>query len=83
MKKRLYKSNDDKQLDGVCAGLGKYFDIDPTIIRLIWAVITLCGGAGIVAYIICAIIIPREPDAPFTEYADYTNIDIDDERGVR
>jgi len=62
MQKKLYKSADDRKLDGVCAGIAKYFDIDPTVIRLAWVIFCLCGGSGILAYIICAFIIPREPD---------------------
>ena len=61
MNKRLYKSNTDKKIDGVCAGIAEYFDIDPTLVRLGCAVVTLCGGAGILLYIIAAIIIPRNP----------------------
>lgn len=61
MEKRLYKSNTDKKLDGVCAGIANYFNIDPTLIRLAWVIFTLAGGSGIIAYIIAAIVIPREP----------------------
>ena len=61
MEKKLHKSNTNKTLDGVCAGIGEYFGIDPTVIRLAWVVFSLLGGSGILAYIICAIIIPRKP----------------------
>lgn len=61
MNKKLYKSRDDKKLDGVCAGIGEYFDIDPTLVRLAWVVVTLFGGAGLLLYIIAAIVIPRKP----------------------
>ena len=60
MEKKLYKSH-DKMLDGVCAGIGEYFNIDPTLVRLAWALFCLLGGSGILAYIIAAIIIPRRP----------------------
>ena len=60
MEKRLYKSNTDKKLDGVCAGTANYFNIDPTLIRLAWVIFTLAGGCGLIAYIIAAIIMPRE-----------------------
>ena len=60
MGKRLYKSNTDKKLDGVCAGIANYFNIDPTLIRLAWVIFTLAGGCGLIAYIIAAIIMPRE-----------------------
>ena len=59
--KRLYKSN-DKKLDGVCAGIAEYFDMDPTLIRLLWVLGTIFVGAGILAYIIAAIVMPRKPE---------------------
>lgn len=62
MKKRLYKSNTDKKLDGVCAGIAEYFEIDPTVIRLAWVLFTCLGGSGIVAYIICMIVFPEKPE---------------------
>ncbi len=62
MKKKLYKSNSDQKLDGVCAGIAEYFDVDPTVIRLAWVLFSLCGGSGVLAYIICAIVIPRKPN---------------------
>lgn len=56
--KKLYRSETDKMLCGVCGGIAEYFDVDPTIIRLLWAVLA-CTGSGILAYIIAAVIIPR------------------------
>ena len=56
--KRLYRSDTNKMLCGVCGGIGEYFNIDPTLIRLLWAVLA-CSGPGILAYIIAAGIIPR------------------------
>lgn len=61
MEKKLYKSNQNKMLDGVCGGIAEYFGIAPTVVRLIWALFSLMGGCGILAYIIAAIIIPRNP----------------------
>ena len=52
MKKRLYKSSTDKKVCGVCGGIANYFDVDPTVIRLIWVIFTLVGGSGLIAYII-------------------------------
>ena len=49
-------------LDGVCGGIGEYINIDPTIVRLGWVVFCVLGGSGIIAYIIAAIIIPRNPE---------------------
>ena len=56
--KKLYKSSVNRMLCGVCGGIAGYFNIDPTLVRLVWVIITLMGGAGILAYIIAAIIIP-------------------------
>lgn len=60
MKKRLCKSSTDKKVCGVCGGIANYFDVDPTVIRLIWVIFTLVGGSGLIAYIIAAIIMPDE-----------------------
>ena len=58
--KRIYRSRQDRMVCGVCGGIAEYFDIDPTLVRLVWVIITLMGGAGILAYIIAAIIMPEE-----------------------
>ena len=70
--KKLYKDKKHAMLSGVCAGVAKYFDMDPTIIRLIWVFVTLVGGSGLVAYVVCAIVMPDEPDG-VTE-VDYTEV---------
>ena len=62
MKKRLYKSKNDKKLCGVCAGVAEYFDIDPTLIRLAWVAFTVLGGSGIIAYIVAAIVMPENDE---------------------
>jgi phage shock protein PspC (stress-responsive transcriptional regulator) len=61
MDRRLYKSQTNKVLFGVCGGLGEYFNIDPTIIRLILALLVLFAGTGILAYIVAALVIPKSP----------------------
>ena len=61
MEKKLYKSNTSKVIDGVCGGIGEYFNIDPTLVRLAWVVFCALGGSGLLAYIIMALIIPRQP----------------------
>ena len=61
MEKKLYRSRIDRQIAGVCGGLAQYINIDPTVVRLLWAVISLFAGAGIIIYIICALVIPEEP----------------------
>ena len=62
MKKRLYKSNDNRMIDGVCGGIAEYFDIDPTLVRIGWILFCGAGGSGFVAYLIAALIIPRKPE---------------------
>lgn len=59
MEKRLYKSNENRMIEGVCGGIAEYFNMDPTLIRLGWVLFCVLGGSGIIAYIIAAIIIPR------------------------
>ena len=61
MEKKLYRSATDKKLAGVCAGVAKYLNMDPTVIRVIWAVLSLFAFVGVIAYIICALVIPEEP----------------------
>ena len=60
VEKRLYRSRENKMLCGVCGGIGEYFNVDSTLIRLLF-VLFGCTGSGIVAYIIAAIIIPDRP----------------------
>ena len=63
--KRLYRSTKDRILAGICAGLGKHFDIDPVIIRLVWVALTLLSiGIGVIVYIVAWIIIPEQPGNP-------------------
>lgn len=62
MEKRLYKSNQNKVLDGVCGGIAEYLNIDPTLVRLGWVVFCALGGSGVLAYIVAALIIPRNPE---------------------
>jgi phage shock protein C len=57
--KRLYRSSTNYMLCGVCGGIGEYFNIDPTLVRLAWVLFSCLGGSGILAYIIAAIIIPK------------------------
>lgn len=58
--KRLYRSESSRMLCGVCAGIAEYFNLDPTLIRLAWALFCILGGSGLLAYILAAIIIPPE-----------------------
>ncbi|MDO9390286.1 MAG: PspC domain-containing protein [bacterium] len=60
MIKKLYRSRDNRMAGGVCAGLAKYFELDPTLVRLGMAVLMVLGG-GILIYIIAWVIVPEEP----------------------
>ena len=60
--KRLYRSGNEKIIAGVCGGIAEYLNVDPVIIRLLWVLFTLAGGAGIILYIIAWLIIPRNPN---------------------
>lgn len=61
MQKKLYRSITDKKIAGVCGGISKYLNMDPTVIRVLWAILSLFAFIGVVAYIVCALIIPEEP----------------------
>lgn len=58
--KKLYRSRTNRVIFGVCGGLGEYFEIDPLIVRILFVILTLVHGAGIIAYIILAILVPEE-----------------------
>ena len=58
--KKLYKVTDGKILAGVCGGVAEYFNIDATIVRIGWVVLSALWGAGVIAYIIAAIIMPEK-----------------------
>lgn len=60
--KKLTRSNDQKMVAGVCGGLGQYFGIEPARFRLIFVIIALLYGAGIVAYLLLWFLIPRAPE---------------------
>ncbi len=82
MQKKLYRSQTDKKIAGVCGGIAAYFGIDSTIIRLVWVLAVVFGGAGLLAYIVAALVMPVAPEgvenAPFQQQApqqdtgDYT-----------
>ena len=59
--KKLYKSSTDKKLAGVCGGIAEYFNIDSTLVRLGWVLLSLQGGSCLLAYIIAAIIMHDRP----------------------
>ena len=60
MDRKLYRAEEGKMIAGVCAGLAEYFAIDPTLVRLAWVLFCALGGSGVLAYIICALILPSK-----------------------
>ena len=59
MEKRLHRSLTDKKLAGVCGGLAEYLGWDPTLVRLLWVVLTLLGGSGVLIYLVLWIVMPE------------------------
>ena len=59
--KKLYRSNQNRMLAGVCGGIAEYFNIDPTVVRIAWAILSLMGALGIMAYVICLVLMPEKP----------------------
>lgn len=59
--KRLYRSRKDRMISGVCGGIGEYLSIDPTVIRLIFVIAALWGGAGLIVYLVMLLVVPEEP----------------------
>ena len=60
--KKLYRSKSERMIAGVCGGVAEYLNIDPTVVRVIWAIASVFAFVGVVAYIACALIIPEKPD---------------------
>ncbi len=81
MNKKLYRSRTNAMLAGVCGGIGEYFRVDPTLIRLLVVILVITGGIGILPYFICALIIPlrpqtlREEDISQYEYDEFNDSD--------
>ena len=61
VQKRLYKSRDDRVIEGICGGIGEYLDVDPTLVRIVWLLFTFAGGAGLIVYIIASVVVPERP----------------------
>ena len=86
MSKKLYKSRKNKMIDGVCAGLADFFNMDATIVRLIFVLLVLLKGSGILLYIIACIVMPRAPEdcSESSENDDVENLksaNINEEKG--
>lgn len=59
MEKKFAKDLANKKLCGVCAGVAKYFNIDVTLVRIVWLILVICAGVGVLAYLIAALIMPN------------------------
>ncbi|MBQ9387002.1 MAG: PspC domain-containing protein [Bacteroidaceae bacterium] len=59
--KKLYRSRTDSKIFGVCGGMAKYFDVDVTVVRILFLIGIFCVGGGLLAYLICALVMPVEP----------------------
>jgi phage shock protein C len=64
MRERLYRSRTDRILFGVAGGFADWLDVDPALVRLVWALLVFAGGAGLLLYLVAAIVIPEEPWEP-------------------
>lgn len=59
--KKLFRSRTNRQVAGVCGGLGEYFGVDPVLVRVAFVLATLAGGPGLIAYIVLALVMPEAP----------------------
>jgi len=69
VRKRLYRSRTDRMLFGVAGGFAEWLDVDPAVVRIVWALLVLAGGAGFLLYIVAAIVIPEAPLGGMAEAA--------------
>lgn len=60
-RRRLLRSRSEHWFAGVCGGLAEYFDLDVVLVRIVWLIVTVFGGGGLIAYLVCWIVIPKEP----------------------
>ena len=70
MNKKLYRSNNDKKISGVCGGVAEYFGIDATIVRLLWVLASFMNGLCVVAYVACVFIVPEDPGCIDVDYKE-------------
>jgi phage shock protein PspC (stress-responsive transcriptional regulator) len=80
--RRLYKSRYDRVIAGVAGGLAEYFDLDPTLVRLLFVIAALFGGSGLIAYLVALIVIPEAPEGLIVQpKEDPAGADVPDEAG--
>ena len=73
--KRLYRSETNRKVAGVAGGLADYFQVDPTLVRLLFVILTFAGGPGLILYIVLWVVIPEESDAADEEIMKRKNDD--------
>lgn len=61
-RKRLLRSRSEHWIAGVCGGIAEYFDLDVVLVRVVWLVVAFFGGGGVIAYLVCWIVMPQEPE---------------------
>ena len=71
MNRRLYRCRHDQRISGVASGVAEYFDLDPTVVRVLWVLSIFLGGFGLLLYIAMAIIVPLEPEGAFATGAEF------------
>ena len=64
MNKRLQRSRTERMIAGVCGGIAEYFEVDPTLVRLIWVAVSLMAGVGVLLYLIMWVVMPLEHPEP-------------------
>ena len=77
--RKLFRSRNNRIIAGVCSGLGEYFSIDPTLVRLLFVFTAILGGPGLIAYLIFWIVVPLEPEEPSSVEASSVIIDQSEE----
>lgn len=65
MARRLYKIEEGRKVFGVCGGVAEYLNVDVVIVRILWAILSLCWGMGIILYLICAFVLPNKSEASY------------------
>jgi phage shock protein PspC (stress-responsive transcriptional regulator) len=65
MAKRLYKIEQGRKIFGVCGGVAEYLNIDVVIVRIVWGVLALCWGTGIILYLVCAFVLPNKSEVDY------------------
>ncbi|HNY22500.1 MAG TPA: PspC domain-containing protein [Treponemataceae bacterium] len=65
MSKKLYKIEEGRKIFGVCGGLAEYLNVDVVIVRILWAVLALCWGMGLILYLVCAFVLPNKSEVQY------------------